>query len=279
MTRRPSRSTAAEPLTKKLTWDIKLQSVQVEAHTVPNHQAIIRNDNQEVLSITKKSYHPATNEKFLEVIGRLHEFTGFTVEGFSIFQGGRKVLAFLQNNEKMRVADFDCSNYLVVGNSFDCSSGFYTGISTVLIRCTNQFSRMNLKQNIRHDNQINIKLDGLIRFYKEYVNQENQLKKTFEVWNQMEVDQRTIEKFVDEVLEIPNDNVSTLKRNNKERLYNSINTEIAAMGNNAYGLFNGLTHYTTHVVKSSNKVFGNLLGHPYRLNERGYSFLNELVTD
>jgi hypothetical protein len=272
--RRPRRSSLAEPLTKQLTWDIDLKPIVVDGNMLSDYQSVVRNDNGHVLSLTKKTYHPATNEKFLEVVSRVHEFTGFTVEGYSVFHGGRKVLAFLKNNEKMRVGDFDSDNYMVIGNSFDRSSGFFTGISSVVIRCTNQFSRIQTTHTIRHNREINVKLDELVRFYKDYTRQEQGLKGIFETWNQENVDAYMVEAFVDHVLEIPKENVSTVKTNSKARLFHSINTEMAAVGSTAYGLFNGLTHYTTHVVNSSRKMFGNSLGHPYRLNQRGFQFLH-----
>lgn len=276
--RRPRRSSFAEPLTKQLTWDIDLKPVVVEGNILPDYQSIVRNDNGNVLSLTKKTYHPATNEKFTEVVSRIHEFTGFEVEGYSVFQGGRKVLAFLKNHEKMRIGDFDSDNYMVVGNSFDRSTGFFTGISSVVIRCTNQFSQLQTTRTIRHNQQINMKLDELVRFFKDYMKQEQQLKEVFEAWNRQTMDVSTVEAFVDHVLEIPKENVSTVKLNNSASLFDSINTEMAAMGPTAYGMFNGLTHYTSHVVKSSGKMFGNLAGHPYVLNQRGYRFIKQLST-
>jgi hypothetical protein len=275
--RRPRRSSFAEPITKQLSWDIDLKPVVVNGNILPDYQSIVRNDNGQVLSLTKKTYHPATNEKFLEVISRVHEFTGFDVEGYSVFQGGRKVLAFLKNNEKMRVGDFDSDNYMVIGNSFDRSTGFFTGISHVIIRCTNQFSQIQTTQTIRHNSQINMKLDELVRFYKDYMKREQQLKELFEAWNSEAVGTSTVEAFVNHVLEIPKENVSMVKLKNRARLFDSINTEMAAMGGTAYGLFNGLTHYTSHVVKCSGKMFGNALGHSYRLNQRGFSFLYNYV--
>ena len=275
--RRQRRSSFAEPITKKLEWDVALRPVNVDGNILDNHQALVRNDKGTVLSVTKKSYQPATNEKFMEIVSRIHEFTGFNVEGYSVFQEGRKVLAFLKNNERMKIGDFDSENYMVIGNSFDCSTGFFTGISNVVLRCTNQLSRIAVGSNIRHNSQLNVKLDELALFYRDYMHQESQLKKTFEIWNQIEVDRTTVNDFVDKVLEIPKENISTMKKNQQANLFHSINTEMAAMGNTAYGLFNGLTHYSTHVVKSSGKMFGNAMGHSYRLNERGYKYLNELV--
>src|SRR5688572_16783492 len=130
--RRPRRSSFSEPITKSLSWDVELMPVFVEGNTLDNYQSLVRSDNRKVLSVTKKSYQPATNEKFMEVVSKIHEFTGFDVEGYSVFQEGRKVLAFLKNNEKMRIGDFDSENYMVVGNSFDCSTGFFTGISSIV---------------------------------------------------------------------------------------------------------------------------------------------------
>jgi hypothetical protein len=273
--RRSRRSALAEPLTKTISWEAELKPVSVEGNELSNYQSIVRNDNGDVLAITKKTYHPATNEKFVEVVSRIHEFTGFEVEGYSVFQQGRKVLAFLKT-ERMKIGDFDSDNYMVLGNSFDCSTGFFTGISNVVIRCTNQFSRMNVSQNIRHNKQINMKLDELVRFYKDYMDHQNQLKKTFERWNDVLITPTTVNSFVDHVLDVPKEKISTLKMNNKTSLFHSINSEISAMGSTAYGLFNGLTHYTTHVVKSSNKIFGNSLGHAYQLNEKGFKYLQHL---
>lgn len=278
MTRlRSRRSSFAQPMTKALDWDIQLKPVCVQNTEVPNYQSIVRTDNEKVLALTKKSYHPATNEKFVEVVGRIYEFTGFEVEGYSVFQDGRKVLAYLKNKEKMRIGDFDSENYMVIGNSFDCTTGFFTGISNVVLRCTNQFSRMNIGKSVRHDSQINLKLDELVRFYKDFMLQENELKTILESWNRAEASDHLVKEFVDVVLDIPQETVGAVKLNQRESLFNSINTEIQQMGSSAYGLFNGLTHYTSHVARTSHKMFGNPLGHSYKLNERGFKFLKNAI--
>jgi hypothetical protein len=276
MTRRQTRSTFAEPLTKQLGWDVEQIPVVVEGKTLINHQAIVRNDNRDVLAVTKKSYHPATNERFLEVISRLHEFTGFGVEGYSVFHGGRKVLAFLKNSEKMRIGDFDSENYMVVGNSFDCSTGFFTGISNVVIRCTNQFSRMSVQRNIRHNKHLSMKLDEMVLFYKRFVEEQASLQSTFEQWNEKDVTSDTVQRFVNNVLDITPDNISTMKKNQRRSLMESVGTEMDAMGHTKYGLFNGLTHYTTHVLKSSNKTFGGPLGQVRIQNARAFWAMDHL---
>lgn len=274
---RNQRSAMADPLATALSWDVEVKPVFVDHKELQSYQSIVRNDNGKVLSITKKSYYPATNERFKEVVSRIHKFTGFTVEGYAVFQEGRKVLAFLRNHERMNIGGFDSTNYMVVGNSFDRSTGFFTGISNVVTRCTNQFSQIQGHMNIRHNKQIDMKLDELVMFYKKFLHQQEQVKKTFERWNQIEVNSELVEKFIDHVLSVPTRDVSMKKLNQRASLFNSVNREMAAMGQSGYGLFNGLTHYTTHVQSSLNKVFGNPVGYSYKTNQKGYEFLKTIA--
>lgn len=272
MTRRSTRSTFAEPVAKSLSWDIKQTPVLVNGQALSNYQALVRNDNQKVLAVTKKSYHPATNERFLEVVSKLHEFTGFEVKGYSLFQGGRKVLAYLKSTENMRIGDFDSDNYMVVGNSFDCSTGFFTGISNVVIRCSNQFSKMSIQHKVRHNRQLSMKLDELVMFYRGFMSEQQKLQDTFSNWAEQPVEAEYIEKFANHVLDIKSDDISKTKKNQRRSLMESIGTEMDAMGQQKYGLFNGLTHFTSHVI-SSHKLFGNPVGIASRINAKAFGVL------
>jgi hypothetical protein len=57
---------------------------------------------------------------------------------------------------------------------------------------------------------------------------------------------------------------------------NSINIETADLGNNLFGLFNSVTHYTTHKLKNEN-TFGNLFGTANKINEKAYDLVLELI--
>jgi len=52
-------------------------------------------------------------------------------------------------------------NYMVIRNSFDRSTGFFHRY-IVVIGCTNQFSRIQGTQTIRHNKQIKMKLDEFV---------------------------------------------------------------------------------------------------------------------
>lgn len=57
----------------------------------------------------------------------------------------------------------------------------------------------------------------------------------------------------------------------------SIQKECSALGDNALGLFQGITHYTTHIKNSKSKVFGNPFGSLNELNQTAYAFCEGLV--
>ena len=53
----------------------------------------------------------------------------------------------------------------------------------------------------------------------------------------------------------------------------SIERELAYFGNTAWGLFNGITHYTSNVVNNGNNTFGNVSGKSSRINKITMDFL------
>ena len=71
------------------------------------------------------------------------------------------------------------------------------------------------------------------------------------------------------------DDLSTAKKNKVSRFYIDLNGELQQKGDNLWGLFSGVTKYTTHSLSkndnSENKMFG-LYG------KRERTIFNELVT-
>ena len=71
--------------------------------------------------------------------------------------------------------------------------------------------------------------------------------------------------------------LSTRKSNIIANMNYSIQRECADLGENAFGLFNGITHYTTHIKNAKNNAFGNPFGSVNELNQTAFKFCNDLV--
>ena len=66
--------------------------------------------------------------------------------------------------------------------------------------------------------------------------------------------------------------ISSQKQNQKDALRNAIVGESNDLGDNLWGLFNGVTKYTTHELNGKDRVFGNVLGNANNINQRAYQF-------
>ena len=79
------------------------------------HKLLIRNDDSSVLSIMKNSYNPLLIKDFKEITNKVQKVSGFELEQYQEFDGGRVVLSYLKNNQELKtVAGFPMNNYMVM---------------------------------------------------------------------------------------------------------------------------------------------------------------------
>jgi len=95
---------------KSISWEVVEFPVYANNACCSDYKAITRNDNGNLLNIAKKSYTPTTNARLIEVAEKLSEITGFALEGYDTFNSGRKVLAYLKNDAKVKVCQHDFSD-------------------------------------------------------------------------------------------------------------------------------------------------------------------------
>jgi len=273
-------------LDEKIGWEIENKNVfsgdQIGLEKVIGYKAIIRNDDGSVLSVMKTSYSPMTNTEYLDIVAKIQEISGFRLAGFNEFKGGRKVLGFLENTRKdFYIGTHKIKDYLILGNSFDGSTSFFTGTSTVLIRCQNQFSQIIELNKIRHTKKIKTKLDEYYAYLDFYFNKRDELYKTFERIGNIKLTEELQEQMINFVLgvkKVTAEELSTRKQNQIELLRTNIVTEMKELGDNLWGAFNGVTKYTTHEITPRNPVFGNLFGSQADINNRALAFVEERLS-
>ncbi len=269
-------------LAQELNWDVNVKEVQtLDGIAIDSHRAIVRDDSEEVLSVMKKSYNPLRNEEFKNRVSRLAEITGFEKVGFNEFNDGKKVLAFLKNNQEItRIGAHQMDSYMVIGNSFDGSSSFFVGTSTILLRCTNQFSQIAKMMKVRHTKNSELKMDELYSYFDFYINNRKKMFENFERFGQVRVNDELRKKMVHHVLDIKGDAViaelSTRKKNQIAKIEEAMKIEEKDLGDNLWGLFNSITRYTTHDLNRNSQTFGNVFGSAAKFNDRAYQLAIEI---
>jgi len=263
----------------ELGWEVHTKQIELGGHILKDRVALMRSDNDEILGIRSNNYHPFTNRNMQELVDRISDFGGFRFQGYSEFGGGRKILAFFQNQESnLKLCGQDVKDYLIIGNSHDASSKLFVGTSNYMFRCENQFSEKIRTFERRHDRYVSahdIPIDRIIRSYQMG---RQALYERMAKFQQVKVDYRTIQDlkanlFATEIEILDTKEFIKVKETSRSKKFDeALAREISELGNTLWGLFNGVTRYTSSEIGNS---FGNASGAAEKMNRAAMKFCME----
>lgn len=240
---------------------------------IPKYCAIVRDDNSDVLSVMGSQYQPYQNEDLLEILFRVSQMTGFEIAKGGMFGGGKKVFIQLKS-ENLTLGSDLIEGYLTAINSFDGSTSLAFGASNLTISCSNTFysAFSQLKNKARHTKNMVHRVDEICMELEKVKAEEARIFGDIELLSQTDMNPRTKDMVIRKLFNIKSDvdlndidAISTRTRNNIDAYKVDSRTEMDDKGQNMWGLFSGVTKYTTHTV-NKNKKGG------YDSNEKMYNF-------
>jgi hypothetical protein len=266
----------------ELNWEVVTSPVVVNGVEATKYKALTRSDNGHIINIAKNSYTPTFNSRLIEVVEKLHDSTGMEIEGYSVMHNGAKILGYLKAEQGKELCGWTMDNYMVVGNSHDGSSGFFLGGVNNMIRCANQWSKVVPHTRIHHTKNHDLKIDEIMRYFDMYKLEQEAMYRKLTNYRNVKIDEKIKLALVDRLLKIESGKeesveLSTRKKADFENLMASIDRETKVLGQNAFGLFQGVTHYTTHVMNVRESVFGNVIGSKAIMNDKAMAFVDSLV--
>lgn len=270
-----------------LNWDIEIKPVYTEGQILlRGYKSILRNDKEIALSVMKDSYHPRSNENFMRVVNELAVIAKTKTPYFSEYDAGRKVLAYLKSPKNTSIAGHKISDQILVGNSFDGSTSLF--VATVLSYAGTNFTYMNKKAAFRvsHKSKDLEQCFDYIELMKDYEEEKEFLYNKFNDMSTVEITEEIIEDFIKAVIEYKTHDeegeeveISTRTQNKIDAMKLSIEKKLNEHGNNVWGLFNGVTHYTTYEYKGGRKmnIEGNMYGTQNTYNQRALNYCLDLL--
>jgi hypothetical protein len=237
--------------------------------------ALVRSDNRELMGIVSKEYCPLSNQRLMNLVDSITATGLFKLRGYDEFNGGKTVVAFLQNiNPLLKLNSFPMQEYLIIGNSHDGTRPFYVGTGCTLIRCMNQFySTLKVYQQ-KHTSEIEFELEEVNVIIANYKKSKNLLYDSFDGMDSVKVTEDTVERLIREIhMMLVKDNP---RSSSMKSLRKSIYREMRELGNNAFGLFNGVTWYTTHEMRNAGRDFGKNSGTANIINQKAFRFCSNL---
>ena len=258
---------------RNLNWDVQEKVIHYDNNIVPNRKALVRTDNQKLLAVLSNAYELFSNNDLKNLCKDIERYTEYRLNRFVELSGGKKVLAFLENIDLQSINRTPVQEFLVIGNSFDGSSALFVGYNSHMIRCENQFTdstRIFSSKHVKGMKGSDFTVQDVLSHFKQ---QKRATLRKFEKMEQTIVSDREINRLIKLLL---GENDHEIIRPKEQKLRASIRREMDYFGNNAWGLFNGVTHYTSNIINNGNNTFGNVSGSSQRMNNQAMRFLKNL---
>jgi hypothetical protein len=199
-----------------------------------------------------------------------------------LLKQGRKVFIQIPINDE-EVGNSKIKRWITALNSHDGSSCVAFGSQQTVVICENTFYKAYRNLNhVRHNLNAKEKLFAMAEDLQKSLYEDALLIEQFKRWSDIKVEPRHIEQMVNAMVLVANenqegndDNFSTRKKNQIISLNKSIEMEFSLEGENLWGLFNGATRYTNHVMNrgksDAEKKESLMIGGGARLNQAAFN--------
>ena len=252
------------------------------------YYGIRRKDNLEILGVCTKQYQETQNEQMIERAMQIADQVNFDCKFSKAFavNGGRKIFAEFEVPITNIAETTGYKNYIYVVDSNDGSIGLSYGISNTVLSCANQLYLFASKGNtVKHTKNININADEIAgRLHQKLMNFDQAVAYV----KNRHIDDGLVRDFVRRVMKLPvhihseeyNDDkiVSKKTKNKVDKLLDCIAKETTEKGDTGWGLLNGVTYYTNHVLQNKERdphgIEKLLFSNANKINKTAWDYVN-----
>jgi len=222
-------------------------------------------------------YQIFSNLDFVSLAELIADEKGIKISHYTTSKGGKKVLvAFERPDQNFEIAGFPIESHLILMNSHDGTGCIEVGESHKLHRCNNMFASTMTRLKIFHNSNMNNQIEAL-KF--QIMNVEASIAEeldTISTFANVKIDSAIIEQFkINWFGDFQDSEPTTTMKNKMLRFDQSVIQEVGQLGMNAFGLYNAVTHYTTHnflKTGSCNEKDFPIFGERASMNKEAFSF-------
>ena len=238
-----------------LNWNVRTEELQTTSGIIiPDKIGLIRDDNNTCLGVHSGSYVPYQNQELLELLFRISQQTGLELHTGGSFKGGEKVW-FQLKSEDLKLSNDRIEGYISGFNSFDGRTSLAFGNSNVTVSCQNTFWKgyRDVETKLRHSSAMKPKIEEILRKIDVLLQEEQQTFDNIQRLGNVRMTEQVKDLVIRRLFDIQkeerldSDDLSTNKKNKLSRFYIDLNGELQQKGDNLWGLFSGVTKYTTEI--------------------------------
>jgi phage/plasmid-like protein (TIGR03299 family) len=269
-----------------LNWKVISEGMKTDSGIiVPDRVALVREDTKKILGVHAKGYEIYQNDELLELLHRIGMSTGLELHTGGSFKGGDRVWFQLKSNDH-RMPDGDTIKGYISGfNSFDGRASLAFGNSKTTVSCQNTFwmAYRQVDTRMRHSANMRPKIDEILKRIDILMNEEKEQFKQIERLSTVRmtaevrdlITKRLFEISVEERLD--SGNLSTNKANKIKKFNYDLGLELNQKSDSLWGLFSGVTRYTTHSMKNGDNSEGKMFGRTGTIEREIYQTLVDMT--
>lgn len=281
-------------------WDINQTGIlDINGKPIKGYKEITRNDDGSSIAVMKDSFHPMTTQQFSDVANDVAHHVGCTVKSFNDWDTTDKeknlgaarpvITCQIEISEPLEIAGSKLEGFLTLGVGFDGSRSFFIGHTNEYLRCSNQFGRIVEDFTSRLTKNNMVRVEDIVKRIQTYKDYEQKLYENFKKFQEVKISEDLVQECIARLVgmtaeermmtEAEREEHFTTQRLNKiDSMLSSIRSEMDELGHNAWGLFNGVTHYTTHVMKAAGDGnYSMMFGAKNEANQVAYNMGLELI--
>lgn len=271
-----------------LDWDVETQPLFLAQGQQTPFFGVVCQDNQEVFQTVSKQYEPIQNRDLVELGLQIADLTNSEIEVSRSLKGGAVTYLVIKGRrfemEAAKVGDVVAEQIMLV-NSHNGSKSFGVGFGHVVLSCTNGMTRFDRKGfvAIRHTASAKDKLKSTIKGLRRITQESGKMIEAYKRLAEVNVGPKEMKKTIQLVLDVdpeaPAAELSTRKQNQVKSLWASLTSEMSYKGQTAWGLMNGVTHYTTQIAaadKKGSKLVSKMFGATAKKEMSVWNMLNSI---
>jgi Domain of unknown function (DUF932) len=265
-----------------LNWECSKEKLQFTDGIDTSFYGIRRMDNDACLGVVTEKYCLSQNSEIIELLDNFFPDTALQDYSGLCLKGGKRVGVKIKGDTLFKGTNQALTQSILVMDSHDGSIPFTVKMFEKVLVCENGLVRdfeMDKKVKITHTKSMTEKLRDFEILYGEYLEFVKRSKKKYEYYMNSKV---TMDLALDAISYVFNcdahlneaefkENYSTRKWNNIQMALYSMETELERQGMNKFGVLQGITHYTNHVLRAEDGVYE---GTAFNMNSSILRFLD-----
>lgn len=230
----------------------KEQLIGKDSGRITPYYGLYNGKTNECINTCKVGYTVSQNEDILNMVLKgISKFGNqLSVSKAGSINGGRRVFLQLAIDAKSKVGDDILTRYVTIIDSNDGSTSLSVGIGDEVAHCLNQFFKFYKagEAKFRHTATIEQKIATIPHLIELALDKSLEQVKIYNKFQSTPLTKALAEKVIDEVLSFENLlDLTARQQIIHDNLMTAIKIERDYCGDTVWGLFNGITRFTTHM--------------------------------